>query len=414
MATITDRGVDELPVLEEYDDPEFGADFGWVTADLYARPYQGLMRTSGGDVIVYRNADLAALRAHPAVGHQPVDVMFDGFGDVDTSGLNRLFAANPFSWLPPEHKPGKQLLMKLFTTRNVARFHQDFSGIVGSLLDVAVERGEIDFVSDISRPAVAQFWSRALGLTLEESDSVVALAARVQRSIKVAPTTDDIIAANRCAYEYMDVLYPGLARAAATGDHPLLSELVSEHEAMGPVGRPDDPFPLVGSALLDGFHTLGAIFGAVVFALLDAGLQPQAQGREITSFATAAYQEGSRLHPSVTVLPRRAAKDFVYDGVLIPKDTDLHMAWLLGNRDPEVFDDPARYLLDRPNRVKQYSFGGGFYVCAGRNVVQALSEILLATLAERSVTIEMTGSALWDPGSMLHELTTFPVAIRQG
>jgi cytochrome P450 len=413
LSTITLRRVEDIPVLEELDRPDFGVDFDWVASDLFTRPYRGLMRTSWGDVVVYRNADLAALRAHPSSSHQPIDVMFETFGDVDKSGLERLFGANTFSWLQPEHKPAKQLLMKLFTPKSIARFHDDFAGAVRSLIENATARSEIDFVTDVSRPAVAQFWSQTLGLTPEEATTMVGLGAKVQSSFKVAPTMDEITTSNSSAHTYMDLLDATLARAAASGDFPLLSDLVTEYEAMGPLGRPKDPFAHLGSALIDGFHTLGAMLSSVVFAVLAAGRTFDAGDLSVPAFATAAYQEGSRLHPSITTLPRWATEDFVYDDVQIPRGTNVQMAWLLGNRDPEVFDDPNSYQLDRANRVKQYSFGGGFYVCAGRNLVQALSEILLAEMTKANVDVEIAGEPRWDPGSLLHELVTLPVTVRR-
>jgi cytochrome P450 len=413
VSTITHRRVEDLPVLEEFDRPDFGTDFDWVASDLFTRPYRGLMRTSWGDVVVFRNADLSALRAHPGSSHQPIDVMFESFGDVDKSGLERLFGANTFSWLPPVHKPAKQLLMKLFTPRSVARYHDDFTAIIRSLLESALAQGDIDFVTDVSRPAVAQFWSRVLGLTPEEGTTMVGLAGAVQSSFKVAPKAEEITNSNSSAHEYMDLLDATLSRNASTGDYPLLTDLVAEHQAMGPLGRPEDPFAHLGAALVDGFHTLGAVLSSVVYAVLNAGLRHDARSGSVAGFATAAYQEGLRLHPAITALPRWATEDFVYDDVLIPHGTNIQMAWLLGNRDPEVFENPNAYQLERANRVKQYSFGGGFYVCAGRNLVQALCEILLTETFGGSVTLDTAGEARWDPGSLLHELVTLPVVVRR-
>ena len=68
-------------------------------------------------------------------------------------------------------------------------------------------------------------------------------------------------------------------------------------------------------------------------------------------FATAVYQESSRLHPVVASMPRYSSEEFVYDGVRIPAGVDIHMGWFFGSRDPEVFADPHEYQLDRSNRV---------------------------------------------------------------
>ena len=38
------------------------------------------------------------------------------------------------------------------------------------------------------------------------------------------------------------------------------------------------------------------------------------------------------------------------------------------NRDPDVFDDPDRFLVDRPNADAHLSFGWGVHYCLGRRV----------------------------------------------
>ncbi len=78
MTTTTIRGIADLPVLEELNFPLWGTDYGWVTEDLYRRPYQGLLRTPAGDVLVYRNTDLSALRSHRSCTHQTLSAMTHG------------------------------------------------------------------------------------------------------------------------------------------------------------------------------------------------------------------------------------------------------------------------------------------------------------------------------------------------
>lgn len=67
MSVATARQLDDLPIMDELDAPDWGVDFSWVTDDLFARDYQGLMRSSWGDLVAYRNADVEALVAHPQV-----------------------------------------------------------------------------------------------------------------------------------------------------------------------------------------------------------------------------------------------------------------------------------------------------------------------------------------------------------
>ena len=88
------------------------------------------------------------------------------------------------------------------------------------------------------------------------------------------------------------------------------------------------------------------------------------------------------------------------------------MVWLLGNRDPEAFDCPNKYQLERPNR-SQRTFGGGFYICPGRNVVKLVCETVLTALTAQSVDVALTGDVSFVPGSALHEVARMPASIRR-
>lgn len=414
MTTTTAQNIVDLPLLHEINSPFWGADYEWVTDDLYKRHYQGLLQTPGGDVFVYRNADLAQLRSHPLCTHQTLSALTHGLRVPDSltdSGIGRMLGVNTFSWRHPDHLPGKMLITRLMTPKTLAPLANEFDKILTSLIDAALERRDIDFVTEFARPAVAHFWGSALGHTFEEAERLIQLGTQFQLALRVQPNGEQIKLINEAADDFMSLNRQVLARGALSGEYPWLKQLLAETEQMSPVGRPDDPLAHLASPLIDGFHTLISMLSTVVSALIDANIQPSHIDRDVPSFATAAFLEGSRLHPSITALPRQASADFVFNDVLIPKDGNIYMAWLFGNRDPEVFDHPSSYQLDRANRIKQFSFGGGPYICAGRNLVQVLSEWLLAELAERDIEFQRTGVACWDPGSWLHELTTLPVAV---
>ena len=382
--------------------PNWGLDFDWVADDLFAREYQGLMRSSSGDVVVYRNVDLAALRAHPNVSHQTLDALTSLFhepGETLEPGFARFQHANTFSMRPPVHPPAKQLTARQMTAKNIARFQEDFAEVARSLIDAAVARGEIDFVHDFARPAIAGFWSRTLGLTIEEAEHALKVATDLQRAALMNPDAEAVKIANRAGDEWMDMMTALLERGLRRGEHPMLLELASDHDAMEPLGRPENSCAHFGSALLDGFHTLGAIIAGVVYAMLKGNVQPRALPTD-GSPATNVFHEGSRLHPAVTFTLRQAAEDFVYDGTLIARDANVAMMWLFGNRDPDVFADPNAYVLERPNRSKQYTFGGGFYICPGRNIVKMLCETIIEEFVRSSV--EARGDRRGHLGSRQH------------
>ncbi|MUL79047.1 cytochrome P450 [Mycolicibacterium sp. CBMA 226] len=402
----------DVPLLDEFDAPEWGADFTWVADDLFNREYQGLLRLPDNSVFVYRNSQVAELARHPSVGHQPLDAATRGLtppGSGADNGVVRFIGASTFPLLQPEHRPKKQLITKMLAPRNLGQFREDLVVILNDLIDECLEVETVDFRSDFARLAVAGFWRRALGISDSESLRLVEVAAKTMAPIRIAPTPEQLSAAGPAAHEFMDILEAALPRSVADDNAPLLRELREWRAGSSFSGEDAESYPLVSSTLIDGFHTVIPFLTSMVFALVEAGHQPSRPDREATAFAAAAYQEGSRLHPAITGLLRQASDDFVYDGVHIPKGTDIMMAWLFANRDPDVFEAPNSYRLDRAKRIKQLSYGGGHYVCAGRNVAQTLSEMMLVELTKRSITIEFADTPKWDTGSMIHELKSLPV-----
>jgi cytochrome P450 len=413
MSLATGRHVDDLPVMGEIDAPDFGVDFRWVTDDLFARDYKGLMRTSRGDLVAYRNADIEALVAHPHVSHQTMETQIAPFrppGGSDDFGIARYMRASMFTSRPPDHAALKKLTTRPLTPRSVARYREGFSGVVRRLINEALDRGEIEFVSDFVKPSLVEFWGAALGLSPEEANHAIDVAAAFMLSFRVNLNEQQINAANRGGDEYMEIMSAWIARAERSGDYPLVADLAVQHATLNERMRTQRAESYLASGLTDGFHTLIAILASCVFALVEAGIQPAAQ-LDPVSFAPSAFDEAARIHSAVTFTQRQATEDFVHDEVLIPRDTNINMMWLFSNRDPEVFDEPTEYRRDRPNRSKQFTFGGGPYVCAGRNLAKALGEILLSELVRGSVTIELAGDPEWVPGSFFHALQTLPVAI---
>ena len=413
--------IDELPVFEELGSRDWGRGFDQLVNDLFWRPYQGLMRDpNGGDattgIVAYRNEHLAALAAHPDLGNQPARVYAAPFaepGHSEPPGFQRLMAHSLFTMHPPVHGPARQLVSRRLTTKSMARYRPAAAEMVRNLIDEAVQRGELDFRWDFTVHLMADFWAHLLGWTQDESRRICELATRWSLANILHPHPDQVVAVNRASHDLLELLTATLKRERRSRDNELLTELTKAYDAMedDAAGRPEVLESVFGVSLLDGLHSLGAEIANVVHALL-ASERHLATVRADASLVTSAFYEGARLHPAVTLTRRFALRDFQFAGVLIPAGTDVTMVWLLGNRDPTVFEEPNHYELHRPIRP-QMTFGGGFYICPGRNVVKMLSEAVLSGLTQGDVEIRPAGPVEWTPNTGVHELEAMPVTIRR-
>src|SRR5262249_18495467 len=144
-------------------------------------------------------------------------------------------------------------------------------------------------------------------------------------------------------------------------------------------------------------------------ALLEAEAA-HAQVRADQALIPNAFSEGIRLHPPVSLTQRFTLADVTYEDVQIPTGTRVSMLWLFGNRDPEAFEAPDEFQLQRPVN-RQATFGGGFHICPGRSIARVIAEAMIRGLTAPGIEIVASAEAPWVPGSMMHELIEMPVAI---
>ncbi|KMO71696.1 MAG: cytochrome P450 [Mycolicibacterium rufum] len=103
-----------------------------------------------------------------------------------------------------------------------------------------------------------------------------------------------------------------------------------------------------------------------------------------------AVEEMIRWTTPVKEFMRTAAEDTTVRGVPIAKGENVYLAYVSGNRDEEIFDEPFRFDIARdPNR--HVSFGYGVHFCLGAALARMEMNSLFTELVPRLESIELTG-----------------------
>ena len=103
-----------------------------------------------------------------------------------------------------------------------------------------------------------------------------------------------------------------------------------------------------------------------------------------------AVEEMVRWATPVKEFMRTAADDTTVRGVPIGKGESVYLAYVSGNRDEEVFDDPFRFDVSRdPN--KHVAFGYGVHFCLGAALARMEMNSLYSELIPRLESIELAG-----------------------
>lgn len=123
-----------------------------------------------------------------------------------------------------------------------------------------------------------------------------------------------------------------------------------------------------------------------------------------------AVEEGLRFNSPGPVTIRTAMESFEFNGVQIASGDAIYLALDSANHDPEVFDEPDRFWIERPALKKSLAFGHGSHYCLGAKLGTMEVEVALETLFRRlpNLTIDNVDQLKWEPTWVLRGLESLP------
>jgi cytochrome P450 len=106
-----------------------------------------------------------------------------------------------------------------------------------------------------------------------------------------------------------------------------------------------------------------------------------------------AVEEGLRIEPVVSGIPRVAVNDMEVEGYLIPAGAIIAVSILSVLRDPDVYADPETFNIHRTDQQRWHlAFGAGAHRCAGEALAKVELEETLATIARLAPKTRIVGA----------------------
>jgi cytochrome P450 len=137
--------------------------------------------------------------------------------------------------------------------------------------------------------------------------------------------------------------------------------------------------------------TEGMIVNAVLHLLSHPG--QLALVRADPGLLDAAIEESLRLEPSAAVVDRYAAHDVHLGPAAIRKGDLVRVSITGANRDPEVFTDPDRFDLRRPNSARHLAFAHGPHFCFGAHLARLETRTALRGLMDHLPGLRLAAPA---------------------
>jgi cytochrome P450 len=203
-------------------------------------------------------------------------------------------------------------------------------------------------------------------------------------------------------------MYGHIDRLRANPGDDLLSRLVTL-DSDGDRLTDKELMATAGLLLAAGFETTVNLLGTGTHLLVTHPDQ-LAILREDASLWPNAVDEMLRYESPVQNTARWAAQEVEICGVTVPRG--MLVITMIGgaNRDPEVFEEPERFDVRRPNARDHLSFSAGVHYCIGAALARAEGRIGLQRLFDRYPDLALAGPPTLRPTRTLRGFETLPIA----
>ena len=346
---------------------------------------------------------LSSQRSHTLTAALPSEVQ------SEFTTFNKIFSKWMLFLDPPHHSRLRKLLNKEFTPNMIQRLRPRIQHVVNTLLDQALGKTEMEFMTDFANPLPVRVIAEMLGIPSEDqrdfqiwSDDLTDFFGNSSPTVEVARRAQTSLIN---LTEYFRALLP--ERRENKGDD--LVSLLLRVEEEGEVLTEEELLAQCTLLLVAGHETTRNLLGNGLLALLQHPDQLAAL-RQNRSLMSLAVREFARYDSPVQFAGRAATEDFSWHGQSIMKGQTV--IFLLGsaNHDPEKFSEPARLEISRDEGMP-LSFGHGTHFCIGAALAYTETETAFTTLLDRTSSLNMLDDApAWRANSGFRGLSRLRLA----
>ena len=310
---------------------------------------------------------------------------------------------------PPEHTWYRRLIQKSFAPRHIAAMEKEISSLVKELIDVMEENETRDLHDALACPLPVLVIAKILGVPTEDINqfkewSDAQLAASKSSNLEDSKGPRD--AMNDYLLQQINDRREVLQNAG-WGEHnvpdneKLLGEVIPDDVISGILLAEVDSRKLSDSErlvmlnqlLVGGNETTTSLITNMFWRLLS---QRDLYEKivEDPSLIPIAIEESLRFDAPVLGLYRTNTEEISLHGVSIPERSKVMATYGAANRDPDVFESPNEFRLDRPQEQlrKHLSFGLGRHFCPGAQLSRMEAKLALEEVAHRFPDLRLVKS----------------------
>lgn len=301
--------------------------------------------------------------------------------------------APPISSDPPFHQHARRLLLPAFAPGPINDLEPMIRELCASLIDKMADHEVVNGGNEYAQYIPPAVISKMLGFPDEDLDLFLEFVHIVLEGIdhpaetrieEFAPIEEYF---NKQIQEHID-----------NPKDDLTSYLLNA-EILGTNLSPEHVFGTMILVLVAGIDTTWSAIGAALWHLAS---HPEDLARLVNEpdLMPVAVEEFLRFYAPVT-MARLVKEDYEFQGCPMKKDDWVLLGFPAANRDPEVFEDADKFIIDRAEN-RHVAFGLGIHRCAGSNLARLELRVAIEEFIKRFPKFELAdpSAVTWAPGQV--------------
>lgn len=301
----------------------------------------------------------------------------------------------PISSDPPFHGMARRLLLPPFAPKQIEPWDAEVRVLCKKLLDEMgdITPGEtvIDGAVQYAQHIPVNVIGRMLGFPEEDEALFRTFVHNTLETISAPPEE------RQAAFQQLDDYLDKQIQDHVDNPRDDLTSYMMNVEMDGNKLSDEHVRGSIVLLLIAGIDTTWSAIGSSLWHLAQtpADLERLGNEPELMQFA---LEEFLRAYAPVT-MARMVAKDHDFHGCPMKKDDWVLLPFPAANRDPRVFEDADRFIIDRESN-RHAAFGLGIHRCLGSNLARLELKVAIEEFIARFPRFELAGDVSWSRGQI--------------
>jgi len=287
---------------------------------------------------------------------------------------------------PPRHTRLRSLVLRAFTSRRIAALAPEIAALSHQLID-AFPQGEFDLLTRFGQKLPVIIIARLLGVPEQMSDDLLKWSNAMVGMYRANRDRETEYRAVRATKAFTAFLHDCVDQRRAKPADDLITHLIAASDH-GDRLTTDELISTCILLLNAGHEATVHTIGNGVKTLLETAT-PHSALTATTIEPT--VEEILRFDPALHIFTRWAYEDVEVMGHTFHRGDRVGLLLGAANRDPQVWDDPARFNPTRPVKPNA-TFGAGLHFCVGAPLARLELQIALPILFERLPNLRLARS----------------------